>query len=41
MLCGKAEPLSFTLTIPAQTESKAVHTKAYHAMRKGLLTLQL
>ena len=38
MLGGKAAPLSFTL-IPAQTESKAVHTEAYHAMRRALRAL--
>ena len=38
MLGCKAAPLSFTL-IPAQTEFEpvlAVHTKAYHAMRRAL-----
>ena len=39
MLCGKAEPLSFTLTIPAQTESEPVHTEAYHAMQRPLRAL--
>ena len=38
MLGGKAAPLIFTL-IPAQTESKAVHTEAYHAMRRALRAL--
>ena len=38
MLGGKAAPLSFTL-IPAQTESKAVHTEAYHTMRRALRAL--
>ena len=38
MLGGKAAPLTFTL-IPAQTESEAIHTEAYHAMRKALRAL--
>ena len=35
MLGGKAAFLTFTL-IPAQTESEAVHTEAYHAMLRAL-----
>ena len=38
MLGGKAAPVTFTL-IPAQTESEATHTEAYHAMRKALRAL--
>ena len=38
MLGCKAAQLSFTL-IPAQTESKPVHTEAYHVMRRALRAL--
>ena len=38
MLEGKAAPVTFIL-IPAQTESEAVHTEAYHAMRRALRAL--
>ena len=35
MLCGKGVPVPFT-SVPAQTESKAVHSEAYNAMRRAL-----
>ena len=37
-LSGKAALLSFTL-IPAQIESKAMHTEAYHTMQRALRAL--